>query len=113
MDAFLEKQDSLINSLTYCSNGSGTATFSVEELASLSLLWNLPEEFSTISTALQTMDELPSRANLISKLRIESLRITDNLQSEYSANMASKRGICGNKVNGKICRGKHPSENFG
>ncbi len=111
LDAFLEKQDSLINSLTYCSNGSGTATFSVEELASLSLLWNLPEEFSTISTALQTMVELPSRANLISKLRIESLRITDHSQSEYSANLASKHGICGNRVNGKICRGKHRPEN--
>ena len=33
LDAFLEKQDSLINSLTYCSNGSGTAN---------SLLKNLP-----------------------------------------------------------------------
>src|SRR6478735_1265596 len=111
LESFLEKQDSLINSLTYCSNGSGTATFSVEELASLSLLWNLPEEFSTISTALQTMDELPSRTNLISKLRIESLRIEENIKSEYSANLASKNGICGNKVNGKICRGKHRPEN--
>ena len=105
LESFLEKQDSLINSLTYCSNGSGTATFSVEELASLSLLWNLPEEFSTISTALQTMDDLPSRANLISKLRIESLRITENIKSEFSANLASRNGICGNKVNRKICRG--------
>ena len=92
LESFLEKQDSLINSLTNCSNGSGTATFSVEELASLSL-------------------HLPSRANLISKLRIESLRITENIKSEFSANLASKNGICGNKVNGKICHGKIASEN--
>ena len=57
------------------------------------------------------MDDLPSRANLISKLRIESLRITENIKSEFSANLASKNGICGNKVSGKICRGKHRPEN--
>ncbi len=52
-----------------------------------------------------------STANLISKLRIESLRITENIKSEFSANLASKNGICGNKVSGKICRGKHRPEN--